>query len=225
MDDPLPLRASDDAQGMLTAISKVSGPVDVPLEGASGDGSASGAERFCAVTRVRHPRRRLLRFVPDLTGRWTADLMGRLPGRGFYVIPSSVNVRSFLKRRGVVPSEVDAILEYLGKALPARFLDGLGLARRAGCLHRGLREVSEVVRGGERPVLLLAADTAVHTRQKLKQLRQRYALPEVWELLDRERLGLACGNNGPVAVLAVMGSGMSRRVQSDALRLRDFFGA
>ncbi len=70
---------------------------------------------------------------------------------------------------------------------------------------------------------MLAADTAVHTRQKVAQLIHRHALEDVWELLDREQFGLACGNNGPVAVLAVMELKMGDRVRNDALRWRDFF--
>ncbi|MBF0460814.1 MAG: DUF448 domain-containing protein [Magnetococcales bacterium] len=179
--------------------------------------------RSCAVTRQHRPRPGLLRFVLDPQGRWMADLAGRLPGRGVSVLPSPVQVRSLLKRRGVGADEMEAILQQVGQGLTARFLDGLGLARRAGCLRRGLRDVSEAVQGGGRPVLLLATDTAVHTRQKVIQLIHRYTLQDVWELLDREQFGLACGNNGPVAVLAVMDVRMGDRVRSDALRWRDFF--
>lgn len=185
--------------------------------------SASGL-RSCSITRLQRPKQGLLRFVPDPQGVWTADLAGRLPGKGVYAIPAPDTLRAFLKRRGVVPSDIDARLEQVGDALSARFLDGLGLARRAGCLRRGLRDVSEAVQSGGRPLVLLAADTALNTRQKLDQLIRRYALEDVWEMLNRERFGLACGNNGPVAVLAVMDVRMGDRVRSDALRWRDFFG-
>ncbi len=187
------------------------------------DRAGDSGTRSCSVTRQQRPRQDLLRFVSDPQGRWVADLAGRLPGRGVYVIPSPVPLRAFLKRRGVAPTEMDAMLQSVGRALSARFLDGLGLARRAGCLRRGLRDCSEAVAGGGRPVLLLAADTADNTRQKLAQLIHRYTLEDVWELLDREQFGLACGNNGPVAVLAVMEVRMGDRVRHDARRWRDFF--
>lgn len=188
----------------------------------SGDDLDIGTDRFCVITRARRPKERLLRMVLDPAGRWTVDVIGRLPGRGLYVIPNPVHVRTFLKKRHMTPAEIEATLLSLGEALSGRFLDGIGLARRAGCLRRGLRDVSDAIQGGQRPLLLLAADTAVHTRKKMEQLMHRYALEEIWELLDRERLGLACGNNGPVAVLAVTNSGMGRRVRGDALRWRDF---
>lgn len=183
-----------------------------------------GGLRSCSVTRMQRPKQGLLRFVPDPHGVWTPDLAGRLPGKGLYAIPAPETLRAFLKRRGLLPSEMEACLAQVGEALSARFLDGLGLARRAGCLRRGLRDVSEVVQGGARPIVLLAADTALNTRQKLDQLIHRYALEDLWELLDRERLGSACGHNGPVAVLAVTDVRMADRVRNDALRWRDFFG-
>lgn len=188
----------------------------------SDDDSDVGTGRFCVVTRTRWPKERLLRMVLDPSGRWTVDVTGRLPGRGLYVIPNSVHVRTFLKKRRMSPAEIEPLLLSLGEALSGRFLDGIGLARRAGCLRRGLRDVSDALQGGHRPLLVLAADTAVHTRKKIEQLMHRYALEEIWELLDRERLGLACGNNGPVAVLAVTNSGMGRRVRGDAFRWREF---
>ncbi|MEO5338942.1 MAG: DUF448 domain-containing protein [Magnetococcus sp. MYC-9] len=178
--------------------------------------------RSCAVTRLQRPKQQLLRFVRDPRGYWTADLAGRLPGRGLYVVPTLANLRAFLKRRGPPAESLDPHLERVGAALAERFLDGLGLARRAGCLRRGLRDVTEAVQEGGRPIVLLAADTAVNTRQKLAQLVHRHGLQDVWELLDRERFGLACGNNGPVAVLAVMEMKMADRVRVDALRWGDF---
>ncbi|MEO5364447.1 MAG: DUF448 domain-containing protein [Magnetococcus sp. DMHC-8] len=175
------------------------------------------------MTRQHRPREELLRFVQDPQGCWVADLAGRLPGRGLYVLPDPVPMRALLKRRGMDPVGIDAALQQVGTALTVRFLDSLGLARRAGCLRRGLRDVVDAVQGGGRPVVLLAADTAVHTRQKLAQLIHRHALEDVWELLDRERFGLACGNNGPVAVLAVTDERMANRVRNDALRWQAFF--
>lgn len=186
------------------------------------DQPKSGAQRTCVITRTQRPKGFLLRFVLAPNGGWTEDLQGRLPGKGLYVIPSPANVQLFLKRRGVALTESNATVERLANTLPMRFLQGIGLARRAGCLYRGLRAVSEMVGKAEEPVVLLAADTATHTRQKLEQLRHKHALQEVWELLDRSQLGAACGNNGPVAVLAVVGAGMGRRVQADAMRLQDF---
>lgn len=188
------------------------------------DASRESGLRSCVVTRLQRPKQGLLRFVADPQGEWRADLAGRLPGKGLYVVPAPANLRSVLKRRGTPPTEIETRLEQIGSALSARFLDGLGLARRAGCLRRGFRDLAEAVQSGGRPTVLLAADTAANTRQKLAQLIHRHGLDDVWELLDRERFGLACGNNGPVAVLGVVDDRMSHRIRIDALRWRDFFG-
>ncbi|MBF0116650.1 MAG: DUF448 domain-containing protein [Magnetococcales bacterium] len=181
--------------------------------------------RQCAVTRTRQAKERLLRLVSNPQGQWTVDLAGRLPGRGVHVQPDPQSIRRFLQRRGGASVAVEPLLEQTGQGLTGRVLDGLGLARRAASLRRGLRDVTEGVESGERPLIVLAADTAVHTRQKLDQLRHRFPALEVWELLDRERLGLACGNNGPVAVLGVTEPRMAKRVRHDLLRWRDFFSS
>jgi predicted RNA-binding protein YlxR (DUF448 family)/ribosomal protein L7Ae-like RNA K-turn-binding protein len=180
--------------------------------------------RQCAVTRTRQAKERLLRLVSDPQGQWTVDLSGRLPGRGVHVQSDPQIIRRFLQRRGGTTA-VEPLLEQTGQGLTGRVLDGLGLARRAASLRRGLRDVTEGVEAGERPLIVLAADTAVHTRQKLSQLVHRHPGLEVWELLDRERLGLACGNNGPVAVLGVTEPRMAKRVRNDLLRWRDFFSS
>lgn len=182
------------------------------------------ALRSCVITRTEAAKEQLLRFVLDPNGFLTADLAGRLPGRGLYVLPDQPTIRKLLKRRGIVQTEADKTLEFLGTALSKRFLEGLGLARRAGALRRGLRDVTEAFQTETHsPLLLLAADTASNTREKLERLVRRHTLKEYWELLDRAQFGTACGNNGPVAVLAVTNRGMSRRVRSDALRWREFF--
>ncbi|WP_130473064.1 DUF448 domain-containing protein [Candidatus Magnetaquicoccus inordinatus] len=193
--------------------------------GAKGDGvtdAEEGVFRQCAVTRTRRRKEHLLRLVSDPQGQWTVDLPGRLPGRGVHVLPDPQVVRRFLQRRGGAMVAVDPLLEQVGKALTSRILDGIGLARRAGCLQRGLRDVSEGVAAGAKPLILLAADTAQHTRQKLQQLLHRHAALEMWELLDRERFGNACGSSGPVAVLGVTELRMAERLRHDLLRWREF---
>ena len=180
-------------------------------------------QRRCVITRNLRPKEQLLRFVLDPNGCPVADLSGRLPGRGVYVLPSQGNIRTFLKRRGVKGAEAEEMLLTVGMAISRRFLQGLGLARRAGCLLRGFRDVAETVQSGQEPLLLLASDTAANTREKLERLIRKHGVEEPWELLDRARFGAACGNNGPLAILAVTRCGMIHRVRTDALRWRDFF--
>lgn len=177
------------------------------------------------MSRVRFPQAHLLRFVKSPDGLLVEDISGKLPGHGLYVLPTVGNINRLMKRSGIV-GETEAVVGRCGLSLSRRFLDGLGLARRAGVVRRGVREVDALLQAGHRPFLVLAADTAVHTRQKLSGVLRRCALEkmvelEMVELLDRESLGVACGWSA-AAVLAVDDPGLGHRLRVDAFRWRAF---
>ncbi|MBF0370801.1 MAG: DUF448 domain-containing protein [Magnetococcales bacterium] len=196
----------------------------------------SGPERNCAVSRESHPREHLLRFVVDPGGRVVEDLTGRLPGRGAYVVPTQERIGVLLGKRSPLgrlagsgrhqgqkltypdPAE---LLERLGPALTRRFMEGLGLARRAGNLRMGLREVEEYLSRNEAALLLLAGDTADNTREKFGRVMARNQVKEMFELLDRAHFGSALGR-GATAVLGVVGKGAIRRTRADVFRWRAF---
>ncbi len=181
------------------------------------------------MTRASAPRDQLLRFVLDSEGRLTEDLGGRLPGRGLHVIPSRALVEKMLRQPGRMghalgrtpePLEAEPFLQRLEQGLARRLQEGLGLARRAGGLRCGLRAVEE---SGKRGMLmLLASDTAHHTREKFQRLGWRLEA-EMLEILDRRRFGVVCGSD-LVAVLAVFDQGVARRVRLDAMRWQRFIG-
>lgn len=189
---------------------------------------ATGPMRSCVIQRVTAPRDELLRFVADPAGRVVPDPSGRLPGRGLHIRPSRANLAALLKRRGllerlgrgaVTTPPLEELITLIEGALLRRLLEAVGLARRAGALLVGLREVEERLHQGTLPLVILAGDTAHHTREKVERLVRNHPPGLFLELLDRERLGSACGH-GPVAVLAVTEAGLARRVAVDAQRWR-----
>lgn len=193
-----------------------------------------GPTRTCVITRAEYPRERLLRFVADPEGRIMEDLSGRLPGRGVYIHPAPANLSALLKRpailsrmagRPVQPPSLEVLTGRLETGLLRRLLDGVGLARRAGMTRFGLDELLELLLAGQMPFLiLLAADTAIHTREKLARMLARQTIPPpVLELLHRAELGAACGHK-PVAVLSVLNHGLARRIENDGRRWLDFHG-
>ncbi|MEG3638325.1 DUF448 domain-containing protein [Magnetococcus sp. PR-3] len=197
----------------------------------TGDGELQGNHRTCMVTRRSADPALLLRFVADPTGMLTEDLSGRLPGRGVHVMPEPQTVKQLLKRRGALGKlakvtiqspDAEMLVARIGRGLERRLCDALGLGLRAGGLILGLRELEESVARGERPLILMAADTAANSREKVLRLAQRPAREggkalTCWEVMDRDRIGLACGK-GPVAVAGVLGSGVRKRVAQDAWR-------
>jgi len=187
----------------------------------------NGPQRRCVITREQRPQKRLLRLAAHPGGDLVPDLAARLPGRGLYVLPNPTQVRALLKRRRLSAPETAAFMVDLERLLVQRLLDGIGLARRAGSLRRGLEECEKVLagrapgNGGQEVLLLLATDTADHTRKKAERLAARYDVETPLPILDRERFGSMFGG-GLVAVLAVVDSGMCRRVGNDAWRWLEF---
>nr|CRH07746.1 Conserved protein of unknown function. Putative nucleic-acid-binding protein implicated in transcription termination [Candidatus Magnetococcus massalia] len=187
--------------------------------------------RTCAVTRQQAEALYLIRFVVAPDGQLMEDLAGKLPGRGLHILPQPDAVTQLLKRKGLVsrlasgtvtlPVE-EQLHSRLERALERRLMDALGLARRAGALIMGLREVEERIARGERPWVIMARDTAEHTVEKTLRLVQRPARQgeqalTCFQLLDRDRLGAACGR-GPMAVLGIAHNGVQRRIRQDAWR-------
>lgn len=197
----------------------------------------AGAMRTCVVTRKVLPREQLLRFVVDPAGRLMEDLGGRLPGRAAYVTPAWPHVAALLRRPGILRRlggdghltlpDAPLLQERLASGLNRRWREGIGLARRAGGLRKGLGELEEVLGRGSRPLVLLASDTAVNTRQKLAGMLHRHGQHGVvipMELLDRDRFGDVCGM-GPVAVLTITSEGIAKRVKNDSERWKAYFNS
>lgn len=191
-----------------------------------GGTTEAGPQRTCVVTRVEYPQAALLRCVVDPEGRVVGDAAGKLPGRGLYVHPTRANLLALLKRRGVWEKlagrpvqlpEGSAWLALVEQLLARRLLDGLGLAKRAGALAVGLREVEEGMAKVSPPLVIVAGDTAHHTHEKITRALTHHPATQVLELMDRERLGQAVGG-AQVAVLAVTAAAMAKRVAADGGR-------
>ncbi|MEO5328700.1 MAG: DUF448 domain-containing protein [Magnetococcus sp. THC-1_WYH] len=179
-----------------------------------------GPVRMCGVTRARYPQGALLRFVKGPDGVLVEDVSGRLPGHGLYVVPTVDSIGRLLKKNASA-ADLETVVRRCGVALSRRFLEGLGLARRAGVIRRGLRELEGLLDAGERPFLIVATDMAANTRQKLEGLLHRYRVDGWVEMLDSETLGAACGWSQTV-ILAVNDLGLAQRLKNDAARWRMF---
>ncbi len=156
-------------------------PADAPPEGAF-DGESDNAEalsageRRCVVTRERHPRARLIRFVLDMDGQVVPDVDERLPGRGLWLSPGRDMVEMATSRRAfaraarrpvTVPPDLADRVEGL---LVRRCLNILGLARRGGQVVTGFEKVRARLREGSVAVLLAASDGAADGRAKVVAL-------------------------------------------------------
>ncbi|MBF0124264.1 MAG: DUF448 domain-containing protein [Magnetococcales bacterium] len=193
----------------------------------------SSPVRSCVVTRVTRDRGRLLRFVVDPMGRLMEDLPGRCPGRSVYVQPRPEHIVTLLKRRSLLRSwgqrslslpDEGELLGRLAKGLSRRLLDGIGLACRAKQAWVGVEQLTALSQQANQPLLvLLAADTADHTREKAMRLLRHFPHAQCLRVLDREQLGAALGGN-LIAVVSITGEPFVRRVATDAARWLTFNG-
>jgi predicted RNA-binding protein YlxR (DUF448 family) len=180
--------------------------------------------RRCVVTRAVLPKTQLLRFVVDPTGVLVPDLPARLPGRGLWltcdrgVLEQAIakNIFSRVARTSVrVP---DGLVERVEASLVARFLDRLGLARRAGQAVAGFDQARAMLRAGRAGLLIEACDGAADGRRKLAGLAQNLSTVA---LFTGAALGSALGRAQAVHVAVATGR-FSDDLASDASRLIAF---
>ena len=178
---------------------------DAPRDG-------SGAMRRCLASGEVRPKAELLRFVVSPDGKAVPDLAGRLPGRGFWLLPRRDMIdkacdRRLFSRAAKVSVEVPRDLaDQVERALRDRCLDLLGLARRAGVLTAGYEKVRSRLSQGAAGVLVEAADGAAGGRGKLEAF-VRGAMPDlpVVALFSAAELGQALGRESAVHVLLAPG--------------------
>jgi len=141
--------------------------------------SASGMERFCAVTRMVKPVDELIRFVVGPDGNVVPDLKRKLPGRGIWITASRANLAEAVKRhafaRGfrrdvkVAPDltvQTEALLERAA-------LDALAIAGKAGLAVTGTVRVEHALAAGHVAGLVHASDAAADGVRKLDAALRR----------------------------------------------------
>ena len=195
-----------------------------PTDAGVTDFGLTGRERRDLASRKSGDCGRMLRFVVDQERRLVPDLVGRLPGRGFWVAADAQSVARAVERRAfdrqaggpvLVPADLPALLERL---LVQRCLDAIGLARRAGELVSGFDQVAAVLATGASGLLLEASDAAIHGRQKL---RAKQGDGPVVDHFTRTELGQALGRDAVVHAWIKNGR-LATRLSADAAKLDGF---
>ena len=178
------------------------------------------------------PDSRLLRFVAAPDGSIVPDAAGKLPGRGLWVeacaeaVDKAVEKKLFAraaKQQVTASSDLAARAE---KALVARMLGDLGIARRSGALVLGFDNVLRALESPKPPKALIEAfDGASDGKRKLYAAAHRLELNcAVIENLTSAELGLALGRENVVHA-AVQPGGLAERLTFDAERLSGFRAA
>jgi predicted RNA-binding protein YlxR (DUF448 family) len=198
----------------------------------SSNGSRADArERRDIVSGEILPENRLLRFVADPDGQVVPDVAAKLPGRGLWVEASKIAVGIAVEKKlfsRAAKTQLTAgadLAQRAEKALVARLLGDLGIARRAGSLVLGFDNVLRQLQGPKPPkVLIEAFDGSADGKRKLYAAAHRLELDcVVIETLTSAELGLALGRENVIHA-AVQRGGLADRLMFDAERLSGFRG-
>lgn len=157
-------------------------------------------ERSCIACRQSQPQAGLVRYVRDPGGNLVIDYRHRLPGRGAYTcidrgcIARAVRNNAFARafRMPVSVPQPESLLQDIETVLRQRIINLLGMARKAGQLVSGSNTVLQELAHPQARLLLVAADAAAGTAEKIIQKAQGHDVPWV-RLFDKEKLGRAVG--------------------------------
>lgn len=188
--------------------------------GASKDRS-DGPDRKCIATGEVQPKYGLIRFVAGPDGQVFADVMGKLPGRGFYVAADRAALdlavaKKLFGRGAKQPVTVpDGLVDDVEKQLARRVIDLISLQRKSGRAVAGYEKTKGWLQSEEAEVLIQAVDGSGRGKSKLST--PHYGRYIGW--LTADELGLAFGRQ-TVIHAALASGGLTQRVVEEAERLK-----
>jgi len=178
-------------------------------------------ERKCIVTGESQPKAGLIRFCLGPDDMVVPDILGKLPGRGFYVTADRAAIDKAAKkglfaraaRQPVkVPENLTDLIESL---LVRRVVDLISLCRKANAAVMGYEKVKDWLQSGKARVLVQASDGSERGKTKL---RAPEGEGHFIGLLTAGEMGLAFGRER--AIHAALGAGgLTTRVVEEAARL------
>jgi uncharacterized protein len=188
-------------------------------------------QRCCLACRESRDKGQLLRFVLSPQFEVVLDLEAKLPGRGAYTCVSSTCLikaarqrlfsRAF-KREVLLPSPEEFALQ-ASHQLRDRILGFLGLANRSGKIISGGSLVSDAIRSGNKPgLVLVATDVSEAIGKRVETLARVNCIPCVC-IMTKDDFGAILGK-APRSAVAVRSGGFVKQLVSVIERYRNFLG-
>ena len=177
--------------------------------------------RKCLVLQESAPKAGLIRFVKAPGGIIVPDVLGKLPGRGFYVtseknvLQKAIDNKMFPRSSRKAAQVPENLIEMIEQQMAQRVIHLISMARKAGQAVCGFEKVKSWLATGQVKVLLQAVDGSQRGKSKLWT-------PEgarFFDCLTASELGLAFGRTH-VIHSAVATGGLGKRVIEDAAKLR-----
>ena len=188
-----------------------------------------GPIRRCIVTRERHQKERMIRFVVGPDCSIVPDIAERLPGRGMWLSARRDVLEGprvlgklagcFARAAGgpvTVPPDLYSVLR---DGLVRRIGEQLGFARRAGQTVAGFEKAREWLRAGRAGLVVQACDGSPDERRRLLGGADVVAVTP----LDAAALGAIFGREHVVHVAVAPGR-LAKRIGVDAGRLAGLTG-
>ncbi|MDT8857676.1 RNA-binding protein [Paracoccaceae bacterium Fryx2] len=185
------------------------------------DDKRDDPERRCIVTGESQPVAGLIRFGLGPDGQVVPDVLGRLPGRGMYVVADrkaieKATARGLFARAAKKPVTVPAgLADLVETQLARRVVDLISLARKAGDAVGGFEKVKDWLTKGQAAILIQASDGSERGKTKLHPPEG----PETFiGCLTARELGLAFGREHAIHG-ALAAGGLTTLVVEEAARL------
>jgi len=183
-------------------------------------------ERRCIVTMESQPKAGLIRFCVGPDAQVVPDLLGRLPGRGIYVVADRKAIekaatKGLFSRAARQPVKApDGLADQVEGLLVRRVVDLLSLARKAGDAITGYEKVKDWLVKGQAFALIQASDGSERGKSKLRppEGRDRFI-----GCLTAQEMGLAFGREHAIHG-ALAAGGLTTRVVEEAARLAGIRG-
>ncbi|WP_028029131.1 RNA-binding protein [Gemmobacter nectariphilus] len=185
------------------------------------DKDGTDPERKCIATGESQPKGGLIRFVAGPDGQVVPDLLGKLPGRGFYVaadkaaLDKAVAKNLFSRAARTQLTIAPDLVALVDAGLARRVVDLIAMARKAGQAVAGLEKVKDWLEKDQAEVLIQAFDGSERERGRLRPPRGPDSLIGC---LSAQELGLAFGRERAIHG-ALAAGGLERRVVEEAARL------
>ncbi|SFR00277.1 RNA-binding protein [Poseidonocella sedimentorum] len=184
-----------------------------------------GPERKCIATGEVQPATGLIRFVTSPDGLLVPDILGKLPGRGYWVsadraaLETAIKKKLFARAARQQLSVPEGLIDEVEAQLARRVVDLLSMARKSGAAVSGYEKVKDWLGKEQARVLLQASDGSERGKSKLSTPQGGRFIG--W--LTSGELGLAFGRE-TVIHAALASGGLASRVVEEAAKLKGLRG-
>lgn len=183
-------------------------------------------ERRCIVTGESQPKAGLVRFALGPDAQVVPDVLGRLPGRGFYVVAdrdaiAKAATKGLFARAARQPVTIpEGLVDLVEAQVARRVIDLISMARKAGDAVTGYEKVKDWLTKGQAQILVQASDGSERGKSKLHPPEG----PETFiGCLTARELGLSFGREHAIHG-ALAAGGLTERVVVEAARLAGLRG-